>query len=48
MRRIRAVVRDYYPKAQVSTLFFLPSILGEGSGIASIMNYPIEHYRYPN
>ncbi len=48
VRRIRAVVRDYYPKAQVSTLFFLPSILGEGSGIASIMNYPIEHYRYPN
>lgn len=48
VRRIRAVVRDHYPKAQVSTLFFLPSILGEGSGIASIMNYPIEHYRYPN
>ena len=45
---VRTAVRQVYPKAQVSTLFFLPSILGETSGIASTINYPVEQYRYPN
>ena len=45
---VRTAVRQVYPKAQVSTLFFLPSILGENSGIASTINYPVEQYRYPN
>lgn len=45
---VRTAVRQVYPQAQVSTLFFLPSILGETSGIASTINYPVEQYRYPN
>lgn len=45
---IRTAVKNAYPEAMVSTLFFLPSILGEGSGLASIINYPVEQYKYPN
>lgn len=45
---IRTAVKNAYPESQVSTLFFLPSILGEGSGIAAKINYPVDHYKYPN
>lgn len=45
---VRTAVKNSYPEAQVSTLFFLPSILGEGSGITATINYPVNHYKYPN
>ncbi|OTG79752.1 hypothetical protein B9T33_11485 [Acinetobacter sp. ANC 5054] len=45
---VKTAVKDVYPEAQVSTLFFLPSILGEKSGLASIVNYPVDQYKYPN
>ena len=46
---VRTAVKQVYPEALVTTLFFLPSILDEEtSGIASTINYPVEQYKYPN
>lgn len=46
---VRTAVQQEYPEALVTTLFFLPSILDEEtSGIASIINYPVDQYKYPN
>lgn len=45
---IRDAVKAAYPTAQVTTLFFLPSILTPKVGIMQTINYPVDHYRYPN
>ncbi len=44
----RTVVRTRYPAAEVSVLFFLPSIIDPSAGIMQMINYPKTHYTYPN
>lgn len=45
---MRTAVRTAYPNAQVTTLFFLPSILTPEVGIMQEINYPKQQYSYPN
>ncbi|QHB72931.1 hypothetical protein [Stenotrophomonas sp. 364] len=45
---IRDAVKAVHPHAQVTTLFFLPSILTPKVGIMQTINYPATHYAWPN
>jgi len=45
---IRDAVKGVYPKSKTSALVFLPSILDPSVGIINEINYPQEHYSYPN
>lgn len=45
---IRDAIKAVHPTAQVTALFFLPSIVNEAVGIMQTINYPVTQYSYPN
>ncbi|ERS01383.1 hypothetical protein Q674_13145 [Acinetobacter sp. COS3] len=47
-RDIRSTVKAQYPSAQVCPLIFFPTIRTEIETLVTDINYPSEHYSYPN
>lgn len=47
-RDIRTVVKGKYPQAQVCPLIFFPTIRTQIETLVTYINYPSEHYSYPN
>lgn len=45
---LRTAVKTAYPSAEVSLLFFLPTILSPSAGMMQTVNYPISYYQSPN
>lgn len=44
----RDIVKQAYPTAEMTVLFFLPSILDARVGVMQQINYPKAHYQSPN
>ena len=47
-RDIRAMLKDIYPDALVCPLIFFPTIRTHQESLVTYINYPKEHYSYPN
>jgi hypothetical protein len=47
-RDIRTMIKQIYPSAKVCPLIFFPSIRTHNESLATYINYPSEHYKYPN
>ncbi len=47
-RDIRTVIKTKYPQAKVCPLIFFPTIRTPIETLATDINYPSEHYSYPN
>ncbi|MDH0032081.1 MULTISPECIES: phage capsid protein [unclassified Acinetobacter] len=47
-REIRTVLKAKYPDAKICPLIFFPTIRTQIETLASYINYPSEHYSYPN
>lgn len=45
---IKTAVNAVYPTAEISLLFFLPTILSPFAGMMQTVNYPIDYYKSPN
>lgn len=47
-QNIRTMLKAEYPDAQVCPLIFFPSIRTHEYSLVTYINYPEDHYRYPN